>query len=189
VLRVRRLRCRRCGRTRGALPDGVLHRRLDGIDTVGRIIAVGVRGTTVREIAVATGVPPRTVRDIAARYREHAPELAHSLLALSVALGHHMPIAVEIPLEPERRAAFALGAAWLAARRRGAHGATRWRWLATITGGRVLATNTRLPGTGRRDLPALGHGPLPGLDAGPQAGRGVLGLRPGERRLRRPGGF
>jgi hypothetical protein len=46
-----------------------------------------------------------------------------------------------------------------------------------------------LPGTGRRDLPSLGHGPLPGLDAGPQAGRGVLGLRPGERRLRRPGGF
>ena len=69
----------------------------------------------MREIAVATRVPWRTVRDIAARYREHAPELAHSLLALSVALGHDIPLAVEIPLEPEHRAAFGLGAAWLAA--------------------------------------------------------------------------
>jgi hypothetical protein len=69
----------------------------------------------VREIAVATGVPSRTVRDIRARYREHAPALADRLLALSVALGHHVPLAVEIPLEPEHRAAFGLGAAWLAA--------------------------------------------------------------------------
>ena len=168
-MRVRRLRCRRCGRTCGALPEGVLHRRLDGIDTVGRIIAAGLRGTTVREIAVATGVPPRTVRDLRLRYREHAPGLAHSLLALSVALGHQIPLAVDIPLEPERRAAFGLGAAWLAARRRGAPGATPWRWLAAITGGRVLSTNTRVPGTGRRALAVLGHGPLPGLDAGPQA--------------------
>jgi len=124
LVRVPRLRCRRCGRTCGALPDGVLHRRVDGIDTVGRIIAAGIRGTTVREIAVATRVPSRTVRDIAARYREHAPELAHSLLALSVALGHDIRLAVDIPLEPERRAAFGLGAAWLAARRRGARRST-----------------------------------------------------------------
>jgi len=171
LVRVPRLRCRRCGRTCGALPDGVLHRRLDGIDTVGRIIAAGIRGTTVREIAVATRVPSRTVRDIAARYREHAPELAHSLLALSVALGHDIPLAVEIPLEPERRAAFGLGAAWLAARRRGAHEATPWRWLAAITGGRVLATNTRLPDTGRHDRAELSDGPTPGFDAGPPADR------------------
>jgi len=115
LARVPRLRCRRCGRTCGALPDGVLHRRLDGIDTVGRIIAAGIRGTTVREIAVATRVPSRTVRDIRTRYREHAPALADRLLALSVGLGHHVPLAVEIPLEPEHRAAFGLGAAWLAA--------------------------------------------------------------------------
>jgi hypothetical protein len=101
LARVPRLRCRRCGRTCGALPDGVLHRRLDGIDTVGRIIAAGIRGTTVR--------------DIRTRYREHAPALADRLLALSVGLGHHVPLAVEIPLEPEHRAAFGLGAAWLAA--------------------------------------------------------------------------
>jgi len=68
--------------------DGVLHRRLDGIDTVGRIIAAGIRGTTVREIAAATRVPSRIVRDIRTRYREHAPALADRLLALSVGLGH-----------------------------------------------------------------------------------------------------
>ena len=89
----------------------VLRRRLDGIDTVGRIIAAGIQGTMVREIALVTGVPPRTVREIAGRYRDHTPELAHRLLALSVALGRPLPLALEIPLEPERRAAFALGAA------------------------------------------------------------------------------
>jgi hypothetical protein len=125
----------------------------------------------VREIAVATGVPPRTVRDIAARYREHAPGLARSLLALSVALGHRIPLAVEIPIEPERRAAFVIWAAWMSARRRGAPGATPWRWLATITGGRVLATTTRSPEAGRRDLAVLGHRPLPGFDAALRAAR------------------
>ena len=181
LVRVRRLRCRRCGRICGALPDGVVYRRLDGIDTVGRIIAAGIRGTTVREIAVATGVPPRTVRDIAARYREQAPGLATGLLAMSVALGHHVPLAIDIPLEPRRRAAFGLGAAWLAARHRGAHGATPWRWLVAITGGMVLTTNTRSPGAGRRGLAVLGHGLPPGFDAGLHA------VRAGHRRpSRRP---
>ena len=76
--------------------------------------------------------------------------LAARLLALSVALGGHPSLAVDIPIEPERRAAFGLGTAWTAARRQGAPGATPWRWLATISGGRVLSTNTRLLGTGRR---------------------------------------
>jgi hypothetical protein len=126
------------------------------------MVAARIRGTTVREIAAATGVPGRTVREIAARYRQHAPDLASRLLALSVALGHDIPLAVDIPLEPERRAAFGLGAAWLAARHHGAPGATPWRWLATITGGRVLSANTRLPGTGPRALAVLSGGPTLG---------------------------
>jgi hypothetical protein len=166
-VRVRRWRCHRCGRTGGVLPEGVLHRRLDGIDTVGRIIAAGIRGTPVRQIAQATGVPARTVRDVRRRYRDHAPDLARRLLALSVALGGQPSLVVDIPVEPERRAAFGLGAAWTAARRQGAPGATPWRWLATISGGRVLGTNTRLPGTGRWGLPALRGGPTLGHDAGP----------------------
>ena len=140
--------------------------------TIGRSLTSRPHGRVARPTpSVATGVPPRTVREIAARYRERAPGLAHGLLALSVALGHHLPLAVDIPLDPERRAAFGLGAAWLAARHRGTPGATPWRWLAAITGGRVLSTNTRSPTTGRRGLPVLGHGPLPGLGAGPQAAR------------------
>jgi hypothetical protein len=170
-VRVRRLRCRRCGRTGGALPEGVLHRRLDGIDTGGRIIAAGIRGTSVREIAVATGVPARTVRDVRRRYRKQAPDLASRLLALSVALGGHLSLALDIPVEPERRAAFGLGAAWTAARRHGAPEATAWRWLAFISGGRVLSTNTRLPGAGRRAPVVLSPAPPSGHDAGPRAVR------------------
>jgi len=98
LLRVRRWRCRGCGRTGAALPEGVLCRRLDGVDTLGRIIAAGIRGTPVREIAVATGVPARTVRDVRRRYRQQAPELARRLLALGVALGGHLPL--DIPVEP-----------------------------------------------------------------------------------------
>ncbi len=166
LVRVPRRHCRRCGRTGGALPEGILHRRPDGIDTVGRIIAAGIQGTTVREIAAATGVPARTVRAVRRRYRGHAPELAHRLLALSVALGGHLSLAVDIPIEPERRAAFALGAAWTAARRHGAPGATPWRWLAAITGGRVLGTNTRVPGADRRAPVVLSRAAPSGHDAG-----------------------
>ncbi len=165
-IRVARLRCRGCGRTHGELPVGILHRRLDGVDTIGRIIAAGIRGTATREIAATTGVPTRTVRDLLARYRECAPELAQNLLALHVALGHAVSLALDIPTEPGRRAAFALGMAWHAARRPGAHGATPWRWLAAISGGRVLATNTRPPGVGRGGLAVLNHGALPEPDTG-----------------------
>ena len=180
-VRVARLRCRRCGRTWGQLPAGVLHRRLDGIDTIGRIIGAGIRGTAAREIAAVTGVPVRTVRDVHARYRERAPELARSLLALSVALSHDIPLAVDIPLEPERRAAFALGAAWLAGRRRGADGATPWRFLTAITGGRVLATNTRPPRARRGGPVVLNHGALRGSTPARAWLGQPTGIRPGER--------
>jgi hypothetical protein len=172
LVRVPRLRCRGCGRTGGALPEGILHRRLDGIDTLGRIIAAGIRGTSVREIAVATSVPARTVRDVRRRYRQQAPALATRLLALSVALGGHLSLALDIPVEPQRRAAFGLGAAWTAARHHGAPEATPWRWLATISGGRVLPTNTRLPGTGCQAPVVLSDGPTMGREAGPPAGLG-----------------
>jgi hypothetical protein len=188
-VRVRRWRCRGCGRTGGALPEGVLHRRLDGIDTLGRIIAAGIRGTAVREIAVATGVPPRTVRDIRRRYRDHAPELARRLLALSVALGGHLSLAVDIPVEPERRAAFGLGAAWTAARRHGAPGATPWRWLAFISSGRVLPTNTRLPGARRRAPVVLSQAPPTGHDAGSPGGIGGLRRPLGRAPPSHPGTF
>ncbi len=103
---VPRLRCRRCGRTRGSLPEGVLHRRLDGIDTVGRIIAV------------ASGVPQcaRSRWRPACRHGpcvtsagatgSRPPDLASRLLALSVALGGHLSLDLDIPVGPERRAAF-----------------------------------------------------------------------------------
>lgn len=172
LVRVARLWCLGCRRTWGMVPDGVLHRRLDPIDTVGRIVAAAIRGATVGEIAAATGVPARTVRDIRARYRQHAPDLAARLLAMSVALGGHLSLAVEIPVEPERRAAFALGAAWLAARRHGAPGSTPWRWLAVISGRRALPTNTRLPGTGPRGPVVLSGGPAIGPGARPRPGSG-----------------
>lgn len=143
--------------------------------TIGRSPTPRPHGRVARPTpSVATGVPPRTVREIAARYREHAPGLAHGLLALSVALGHHLPLAVDIPLDPERRAAFGLGAAWLAARHRGAPGATPWRWLAAITGGRVLSTNTRSPTTGRRGSPRARSRTTPGTRRGSAGGPGWL---------------
>lgn len=171
-VRVPRLRCRQCERTRGALPEGVLHCRLDGIDTLGRIIAAGIRGTSVLEIADATGVPARTVHDIRRRYRDHAPALATRLLAHTVALGGHLSLALDIPVEPERRAAFGLAAAWTAARHLGAPEATPWRWLATISGGRVLTTNKLLPETGLRAPVVLSDGPIVGREAGSPAGLG-----------------
>jgi len=189
LVRVRRWRCRGCGRTGAALPEGVLHRRLDGIDTLGRIIAAGIRGTPVCAIAVATGVPARTVRDIRARYRACAPDLAARLLALSVALGAHLPLALDIPVEPERRAAFGLGAAWTAARRHGAPGATPWRWLALISSGRVLPTNTRLPRAGRRVPVVLSQASPSGADAGSPGALGGLRHPSGRAPPSRPGTF
>jgi (2Fe-2S) ferredoxin len=156
---VRRRRCRGCGRTGGVLPSGVLYRRLDPVEVVGRIVDASIRGEPAGEIAAGTCVPARTVRDILARYQAHAPVLARDLLALTVALGGHFSFAVEIPVQPDRRAAFALGAAWARARRRGAQAVTPWHWLADISGRRVLGTNTSLPRTGPHAHPELTGGP------------------------------
>jgi hypothetical protein len=164
---VRRRRCRECGRTAGALPSGVLHRRLDPVDVVGRIVTDAIRGEPTGEIAASTCVPARTVRDILARYRHHAPVLARDLLALTIAMGGHFSLAVEIPVAPEPGAAFALGAAWTEARRHGAQGETPWSWLADVSGRRVLGTNTSVPPMGIYARPGL----IGGLVAGPNPSR------------------
>jgi hypothetical protein len=109
-----------------------------------------------------------------------APALATRLLALSLALGGHLSLALDIPVERERRAAFGLGAAWTAAGHHGAPEATPWRWLATISGGRVLPTNTRLPDTGRQAQFVLKEAPPSGRDSSLQAVR--TGLRHHSRR-------
>jgi hypothetical protein len=140
------------------LPSGVLHRRLDPVEVVARIVDASIRGEPAGEIAAGTLLPARTVRDILARYRRQAPALARDLLAMTVALGGHFSFAVEIPVQHDRRAAFALEAAWARARRHGAQAVMPWHWLADISGGRVLGTNTSLPRTGLHARPQLTGG-------------------------------
>jgi len=137
---VPRVRCTRCGVTRALLPSFVLPRRWDTVVHVGRAAELAASGLGHRRVAAVLARPETTVRGWLRRLCSVAVPLAASLLARAVALGW---TGFELPVAPMSRLVAAVGA--LAGRWPGRVTAGPWAIAALVTGGRLLATNTRAP--------------------------------------------
>lgn len=140
VIFVPRVRCGACTVTHVLLPAFVLVGRLDVVETIGAVIAeVGGR-CGVRPSAARLGVPYTTARGWWRRFGERAERLAVAFGALAVELGG----AVADPLVDRGRWALsAMSAAWEAALRLpGWAMVGSWRFVCSVSGGRMIATNT-----------------------------------------------
>jgi hypothetical protein len=89
-LRVRRCRCRRCGRTHALLPSFLLAYRRDLVAAVAGAVAGAVGGTGHRTLARPAGVPAATVRGWLRRARRNPPARA-TLIRMLVDLGGEPP--------------------------------------------------------------------------------------------------
>jgi transposase-like protein len=86
-LRVRRARCRGCGRTHALLPSFLLARRRDVVAAVGEALRSAAAGRGHRAIARALALAESTVREWLRRLRARAAVLRARFVALAVALG------------------------------------------------------------------------------------------------------
>ena len=141
---VPRLRCAPCGVSHALLPAFTLAWRLDAAETVGMVLAEvagGARG--VRPAAERAGVPYTTARGWVRRFRARAPELGAGFAALAVELGGE---AIRPAAEAGRFALAAIGAAFGAAA--GLPGWLQlgaWRFVSSVSGGRLIAPSTGSP--------------------------------------------
>jgi Domain of unknown function (DUF6431) len=141
---VPRVRCGSCEKTHAVLPAFVLVGRLDVVESIGQVLAEVAGGRCgVRPPAARLGVPYTTARGWWRRFAAGAVRWAVALSALAVELG-------EAALTPVRSptgwALAAVGAAWRAAA--GLPGwvlVGLWRFISTVTGGKLIATNTDSP--------------------------------------------
>ena len=141
---VPRVRCRSCGVSHALLPAFLLVGRLDVVESIGAVIEeVGARRSGVRPTAGRLGVPHTTARGWWRRFRERAARVAVGFAALAVDLGGE----VVTPLrEPAAWALEAITAAWRAAEALPGWAVVgRWRFVASVSGGMVVTTNTDSP--------------------------------------------
>ncbi len=135
-----RVRCRPCGASHAFLPAFLLLGRLDAVETVGAVIVEVAAGAGVRPAARCVDVPYTTARGWWRRFRQRARRLAVALAAVAVELGG-------VTVRPEARlegwALAAMTAAWQAAAGLpGWAGLGPWRFLGSVSGGRLISTNT-----------------------------------------------
>jgi transposase-like protein len=125
------------------VPDFLLARRLDGVEAIGRGLALAVGGVGLRTVARHLDVPHTTARAWWRRFRARAPTLAAALVALAVGLDG---AAVALTADGAAAALEALAVAWGRARARwGERVAGVWRFFSRVSGGRALGTTTTAP--------------------------------------------
>jgi hypothetical protein len=140
---VRRRRCPACRRSHALVPDFVVGRRLDAVETIGRGLVLAASGLGLRTVARRVEVPYTTARAWWRRFRARAPTLTAALVAVAVGLDG---APVDLAAEGAAAAVAALAVAWGRARARwGERGGTVWRFWSRVTGGRALATTTSAP--------------------------------------------
>ena len=144
---IRRARCPVCRRSHALLPDLVLVRRLDEVETIGQAVVLKVvayRG--LRPIAEHLGVPHTTVRTWWRRFRDRSSAMHIQCTALAVSLNG---TAVMVNTADERAAVDALVVAWRRPYVRfGAQVGRVWAFWSRISGGQALGTNTTSPWAG-----------------------------------------
>lgn len=125
------------------LPAFVLVGRLDVVETVGAVIEEVALGGGVRPVAQRREVPHTTARGWWRRFSSRAAEVAVGFAGLAVELGG---VAVAPAAHLGSWAVSAIAAAWQAALSLPGWAALGpWRFVAAVTGGRLIATNTNSP--------------------------------------------
>jgi len=140
---VRRVRCRRCGATHALVPSFCLVGRLDDVEVIGAVLtAVVGEAQGVRPAAQEADVPHTTARDWVRRFCRRAALIGAAFAAVAVEVTGLVPSlpprrpVVEHALGAIRHAFVAVGS------RAGPALPSRWAFVALVTGGRLLATNT-----------------------------------------------
>jgi hypothetical protein len=162
---VRRARCRRCGASHALVPSFCLVGRLDAVEIIGAALTAVVGETRgVRPAAAEADIPHTTARDWVRRFCRRAAVIGAAFAAVTVEVAGLAPSSSASRSLAEHalgaiRCAFAAVAA-----RAGPALASRWRFVALVTGGRLLATNTNPLSIvlGRRRLIV----PVPDIDRG-----------------------
>ena len=141
---VPRVRCGRCDATDAVLPAFVVCGRLDVVDSIGGVVEEVVSGAGgVRPAAARVGVPFSTARGWLRRFTSRAGGLSVGFAALAVELGAD---AVAPIVDACCYAIAAMRVAFEAAcSLPGWARVGRWRFVSSVSGGRLLAANTNTP--------------------------------------------
>lgn len=140
---VRRGRCpaptERCQKTQALLPEFVVERRLDEVETIGAAAEMAVSRTGHWRSSVELGRPFSTVRDWQKRLRERAPQLLGMLTQQALRVGVEIG---ELPTRPLAAMVAVLKAVWERSRARSPGVPGRWRLWNLLCGGRGMSRNT-----------------------------------------------
>ena len=140
---VRRARCRPCRVSHALVPSFCLLGRLDAVEVIGAVLAaVFVDGRGVRAPAAEADVPHTTARDWVRRFRRRAEVLAAGFAAVVVELSGQAPSLHSVATAAGRAMAAMRAAFAVALARAGPALRSLWRFVAAVTGGRLLGTNT-----------------------------------------------
>lgn len=141
---VPRVSCRHCEETHALLPGFVLAGRLDVVETIGTVVkdVLEERGG-VRPASRRADVPHTTARGWVRRFSARAVKIAISFAALCVELGGE---AITPCVDDSSFAITAISAAFATASAlAGWAFVGLWRFVSSVSGGRLIATNTDSP--------------------------------------------
>ena len=140
---VRRARCGRCGASHALVPSFCLVGRLDVVEVIGAVLtAVVVEARGVRPVAEEADVPHTTARDWVRRFCRRAPLVGAAFAAVVVEVAGMAP-SLGAPRTMAHHALAVIDAAFAAvSARAGPALPSLWGFVALVTGGRLLATNT-----------------------------------------------
>lgn len=137
-VRPRRSRCRGCKLTHVLLPALMLLRRGDAVETIGRVLELSAGGWARRRIARELGLPRSTVRGWLERFVRRLEMIRAHFTGWALALDARLS-----RIEPTGTPAGDALAAMVAAGRSGG-AVSLWRFVAAVSGGRLLC-NTSSP--------------------------------------------
>jgi hypothetical protein len=140
---VRRARCRRCRATDALVPSFCLVGRLDAVEVIGAALtAVVGEARGVRPAAEEADVPHTTARDWVRRFCRRAALLGAAFAAVAVEVAGLAP-SLPARWAVAQHALGTIASAFAAVRARaGPALPSPWGFVALVTGGRLLATNT-----------------------------------------------